>query len=218
FWRKESLATLGLTINLGHNGLKCPVALDDPRRMTVTHSRGIEEVAVRFCACLNDDLDGTPDCLQLIEHDLWPASWEKPMSAFTVDVLKEFHLLSLQSQMTAQDFIRYLQRRTDNVQTDQVPDRYRELLRTMQEFIWIRAVKRAGLEPRRGMAPGSLAVLCPACPQPDINMDLGWISRPMHLRYLDALYHTVDGNFHQNQREKPSDPDDFALSEGAGYF
>ena len=37
-------------------------------------------------------------------------------------------------------------------------------------------------------------------------------------RYLDALFHTIDGNFHQNQRMKPSDPADKALSLGAGYF
>ena len=32
------------------------------------------------------------------------------------------------------------------------------------------------------------------------------------------MFHTIDGNFHQNQRNKPSDPDDFALSMGAAYF
>ena len=37
-------------------------------------------------------------------------------------------------------------------------------------------------------------------------------------RYLDALHWTVDGNFQLNQRKKPMDPNDFALTEGAGYF
>lgn len=38
------------------------------------------------------------------------------------------------------------------------------------------------------------------------------------VRFLDALFHTVDGNFHQNQKMKPLDREDFPLSLGAGYF
>ena len=37
-------------------------------------------------------------------------------------------------------------------------------------------------------------------------------------RYLEALHWTVDGNFQLNQRKKPMDKDDYALTEGAGYF
>lgn len=37
-------------------------------------------------------------------------------------------------------------------------------------------------------------------------------------RYLDALFYAVDGNFHQNQKEKATDPNDFPLTEGAAYF
>ena len=36
--------------------------------------------------------------------------------------------------------------------------------------------------------------------------------------FLDALFHTIDGNFHQNQKMKPLDPNDFPLTLGAGYF
>lgn len=32
------------------------------------------------------------------------------------------------------------------------------------------------------------------------------------------MYHTVDGNFHQNQKIKPLDADDYPLSHGGGYF
>ena len=40
-----------------------------------------------------------------------------------------------------------------------------------------------------------------------------WLSR-----YLDALYHAVDGNFTQNLKDKGSDQDDLPLTLGAGYF
>ncbi|EMD32484.1 hypothetical protein CERSUDRAFT_118810 [Gelatoporia subvermispora B] len=218
FWSRVSLGDLGLVLNLGHSGQKCVIAPKDARRMTIVHSHGVVDIGVRFCACLNQELEGTPHAVQLIEHGLWPGSWEKPLTVFTIEVLKDFHLLSLQSQMTALDFYRYLQRRTDNIEMDLVADRYRELLFAMQEFIWLRSAKRAGLDPVRNMRAGSLAVLCPSCPQLGVNMDSRWRARPMHMRYLDALYTTMDGNFQQNQRQKPSDPGDFALSEGAAYF
>ncbi|OCH83973.1 hypothetical protein OBBRIDRAFT_742414, partial [Obba rivulosa] len=218
FWQRESLGQLGLILDLGHRGQKCAVALAEARRMTFVHGHGIDEIRVRFCACVDGDLEGIPHALQLIAHGLWPGSWDKPQTVFTIELLKDFHLLSLQSQLSAQDFYRYLRRRTDNIQPDQVADRYRELLWAMQEFIWLRSVKRAGLAPCRHMAPASLAVLCPSCPQPGMNMDPGWRERPVSMRYLEALYTTIDGNFHQNQRVKPGDPNDFALTEGAAYF
>ncbi len=35
---------------------------------------------------------------------------------------------------------------------------------------------------------------------------------------MDALFHAIDGNFTQNQKEKKTDEDDFPLSLGAAYF
>lgn len=35
---------------------------------------------------------------------------------------------------------------------------------------------------------------------------------------MDALFYSMDGNFHSKQREKPMDKDDVALTEGAAYF
>lgn len=37
-------------------------------------------------------------------------------------------------------------------------------------------------------------------------------------RYLDAVFYSVDGNFHSKQRAKPMDKNDVALTEGAAYF
>ena len=45
-----------------------------------------------------------------------------------------------------------------------------------------------------------------------------WRQIDRYTRFLDALFHTIDGNFHQNQKMKPLDPNDFPLSLGAGYF
>ena len=37
-------------------------------------------------------------------------------------------------------------------------------------------------------------------------------------RYLHALFVAIDGNFVSNRKDKISDPEDFPLSKGAGYF
>ncbi len=40
-----------------------------------------------------------------------------------------------------------------------------------REFAFMRSTKRNAMPPQQGLAPGALATLCPACPQPGINMD-----------------------------------------------
>lgn len=51
-----------------------------------------------------------------------------------------------------------------------------------REYRFITAAKRAGCDAKQDMGSGSLAVLCPACPQPDMNMDPNWMSRIDTLR------------------------------------
>ena len=37
-------------------------------------------------------------------------------------------------------------------------------------------------------------------------------------RYLVALFHTIDGNFVSNQKDKKRDLEDFPLTTGTAYF
>ena len=41
----------------------------------------------------------------------------------------------------------------------------------MREFMFLRSTRRAGVQPTHGLPAASLAVLCPACPQPYKNMN-----------------------------------------------
>ncbi len=122
FWARKSLGSLGFVINLGHErGLPCPLN-DRTRKMTIVHDHGIHEYHIRFCLCPQEDtLLKTPEPVQLIEAGLWPGSWKTPCSAYTISVLRDHHLLSLQSQISAFDYVAYLERLTDNVVTDDVP-------------------------------------------------------------------------------------------------
>lgn len=44
--------------------------------------------------------------------------------------------------------------------------------------MFLRATRRAGVEPTLPLELGSLTVLCAACPQDGMNMDPNWAQRP----------------------------------------
>ena len=116
FWARTTLDALGLVIRLGHGGTGCISRINEPRRVTVVHAGGVQRMHVAFCACPGRDGQLLqPEALQLIAFGLWPGSWERPMTAYTISVLKDFHLLSLQAQANAHDFVTYLRRRTNNI-------------------------------------------------------------------------------------------------------
>ena len=63
----------------------------------------------------------TSEPLQLVEMGLYPASWKQPRTAYTITLLESYHLLSLQTHCSAEDFYTYLRRKTDNVAPKAVP-------------------------------------------------------------------------------------------------
>ncbi|PIL33158.1 hypothetical protein GSI_04608 [Ganoderma sinense ZZ0214-1] len=221
FWQRRSLGSLDkFILNLGHSGKPCTLTTKNPRPMTIIHGQGVTQMKVLFCACPEDDTKAAvPDMSQLLRFGLFPGSWDVPRSAFSVNGLRDYHLLSVQCQITGHDFMKFLQRSTDNVVPAETKDRSRELNNTMREFMFLRATRRAGIPPTQDLPAGCLGVLCPACPQPYKNMNPeDQKARPEEEKYLDTFFHTVDGNFHATQKMKPMDPSDFPLTNGGGYY
>ncbi|KAI0643312.1 hypothetical protein C8Q79DRAFT_915187, partial [Trametes meyenii] len=221
FWDKVSTAEVGVRLYGGRHGRPCPQTTRDPREIVVGHEHGLTKINFVFCECpikpgAREQL--YDDAYQLLERGLFPASWKEPRSAFTLSLMKSFNLLSLQTHCSAQDFYQYLRRMTDNVAPDSVnpQDRYRELGQAAREFAFLRQCRRAGENPGQTLQPGSLAVLCPCCPQPGLNMRSQWEHRDPN--YVDAMYYSIDGNFRQRLRQKPMDKNDVALSQRAAYF
>ncbi|KAF9507538.1 hypothetical protein BS47DRAFT_1366595 [Hydnum rufescens UP504] len=70
----------------------------------------------------------------------------------------------------------------------------------------------------KGTQPGELAVLCPACPHPGINLPSNWESRPSVDQFLYCLHLATDANFHLKNRSKPGGHSDPGLSTGWAYF
>ena len=56
-------------------------------------------------------------------------------------------------------------------------DRVREFRIAVRSYGFVRACRRAGIDPCSDLPVGCLAVICPACPQPGHNMRPGWEGR-----------------------------------------
>ena len=59
-------------------------------------------------------------------------------------------------------------------------DRYRELMRASHMWRDLMAQVNSGLghETQAELQPGSLAIFCPACPQPGVNLPPEWVNDP----------------------------------------
>lgn len=79
---------------------------------------GIHEVDIQFCGCYKETGASHPR-FQLMRSALLPSSVERPVSAFTFDVLNTFHLITLQSMTSAYNFYLAVARKTDNLNSGQ---------------------------------------------------------------------------------------------------
>ncbi|KIJ40439.1 hypothetical protein M422DRAFT_256688 [Sphaerobolus stellatus SS14] len=61
-------------------------------------------------------------------------------------------------------------------------------------------------------------LLCPACPQPQINMASNWERGSREEQHKHTLFLEVDGNFSLDEKQKKKDPDDVSLDMGRGAF
>ncbi|KAG6369720.1 hypothetical protein JVT61DRAFT_13648 [Boletus reticuloceps] len=99
YWVWQTLRELGLVIQLGHCPRepcylpKAPYAND----FMIIDSNGIHSIALQFCGCetANSHLH------QLLCYCLFPAITDKPKTAATFSILEEFHILSVESKISA---------------------------------------------------------------------------------------------------------------------
>ncbi len=92
------------------------ITVSDSNLLVVT-TRGMFNLHVKWCRCQNAP---KPD-IQLFRKRLFPASFGKPKTAFTFDVLDQFHLDAMECKTSASSFHRKLQRLTNDIFPDKVP-------------------------------------------------------------------------------------------------
>ncbi|OBZ73392.1 hypothetical protein A0H81_06621 [Grifola frondosa] len=150
----------------------------------------------------------------------FPATTNRPATAFTFTLLSFLHELNLQSKANIYDFFRTLQRITDNTGVKTVKNRYKQLTHVMRLWRHLKMLKRAG----RGhaaagidaTAPGELVIECPACPHPGKNLPDNWENSPPHVRWLYALFLMIDANFRAQLKDRSLE--DAELGSGWSYY
>ncbi|KAJ7887328.1 hypothetical protein B0H14DRAFT_3082097 [Mycena olivaceomarginata] len=192
---RTSLKALGLRVQFGHlPGEFC--ASPQPARtgFVVLHESGIHQVTVDFCGCERRGSAGLPDT-QLLRGGWYPASEERPQTCMTFSALDQFHTLTLQAKTTMYDYYLALEKLTSN-------DGGR------------------GHDPEgaKGTKSGELAVRCPTCPRPGVNLPPDWESATKEERFIYAIFFALDACFRLKRLLVSSELKDPGLGTGWAYM
>ncbi|KAF7965306.1 hypothetical protein HWV62_44514 [Athelia sp. TMB] len=217
FFERTSLRELGLRVQLGHaSGRWCCSFKAGNKDFVVIHTNGIHTIHLEFCRC-----NGVPRHTQLLRTGWYPATPLKPQTCVTMEVLRLFHTLHLQGKTTGFSFYKSLEYLTDNTGLYPPPDRLDVFMLAVREWRHLKLLKRAGrtYDPLGviNTPPGSLAIICRACPQPGLNLPLDWDTRDTSKRWLYMLTLAMDANFRLRSKIRGTQSDPH-LSPGWAYF
>ncbi|KAJ7900467.1 hypothetical protein B0H13DRAFT_2336571 [Mycena leptocephala] len=221
FEERCNLKALGLRVQLGHPPHQCcpePMALHS--HFVVLHTNGIHEVAVDACDCENKLLAGPVE--EQMERVGWfPATDQNPRTCATFACLDLFLLSTHQAKTTMWDFYGMLEKLTKNA-GGKPPNRYHAFIRMCREFQHLLMLKRAGrghaLSDVAGTKPGELAVLCPCCPDPAVNLPADWQNAAPEDQFLYILFLALDVCFRLKRRLVSSELKDPSLGSGWAYL
>jgi hypothetical protein len=139
YFQSVTLKDLGLRIQLGHKvGDSCLLPTrahkDD---FILVDTLAIHPVAVDFCGCDK----AQSHVQQLLRVGWFPATTSDPRTAATFRVLRQFHILSFESKVSAYEFYHSLVRLTDNTGLLKRNDRYEAFMRMVREFRHLKMLK-----------------------------------------------------------------------------
>jgi hypothetical protein len=112
FFDRTSLYSLGFICHLGHDGDPCPIG-PPPRNLTIIDTNGWHKVRVGFCTC-DTKLPWNERYRQLLRMRWYPASFNRPRTAFSFDLLETYHKLTLQGKLNLFDFYLVTMQKSDN--------------------------------------------------------------------------------------------------------
>ena len=178
---------MGLVVQLNHSSTFCEVPISCHSAMLVLHSNGIHQVALQYCGCSK----AIPQHLQLLRRGLYPASQLSVKTCASFQLLDLLHKFALTTKSSTYDFYRALEKLTNNTGIGVPKQRYQALFRMSMQWRHLKMLKWGG----RGHDPsgavgtksGELAVVCPSCPHPGINLPDGWENAPIGMR---SVVHT----------------------------
>ncbi|KAH6905704.1 hypothetical protein BKA70DRAFT_1430575 [Coprinopsis sp. MPI-PUGE-AT-0042] len=176
YFLKTDISSLSSTpfIQLGHDGHPCKAVYEDDKQhnFIIVDNNGVHSTRLRFCAC-----HGCPSPVhQLLQAQLFPATFEDTRTAFTFSVLKSYEAHHHESAESAYSFVTALRHLTDPLFYNDVADPYDQFRDVIKMWRLLKTEQRLGhqhgiddVAPSR--PPGSLLVWCPACPELGVNTD-----------------------------------------------
>nr|GAT48004.1 predicted protein [Mycena chlorophos] len=219
YYERTSLKALGLRVQLGHPpGEPCSAPQAAHSDFTVIHSTGIHSVSVDFCGChrCKDSHHA-----QLLRRRWYPATSDQPRTCFTFVGFDAAHAMSLTSKATLFAHYESLEWLTDG-SGEKPTDRYKAALRILREYRHLLTLKRAGRGHERGgvlaTSSGELALRCPACPRPGVNLPENWQEAPPADHCLYTLFIAIDACFRLKRGMISSNVKDPPLSNGWAYM
>ncbi|TFK53211.1 hypothetical protein OE88DRAFT_1643867 [Heliocybe sulcata] len=142
---------------------------------TILHSTGIHSVQVDFCGCRHNP---PLHRIQLLCARLWPVTPFQLQTSATFELLRLFQTLHLNAKISVLHFYQTMQWITDGSGLTDVAEWLKSLHLMIREYQHIQAMKRGGRGHDEsgisGMEEGELALMCRTCPQPGINLLMGW--------------------------------------------
>lgn len=122
FWNRTTLRSIGLIVQLGHPPYENCASPGPLTHLVVVDTTGIHIVNAQFCAC-KYSVEDTHRRHQLFNAGWFPATHDRPKSAFTIAMLDLFHEMTLQGKISAHDFYQSLANLTDNAGLGELPVR-----------------------------------------------------------------------------------------------
>ncbi|KAI0703791.1 hypothetical protein BC835DRAFT_1230192, partial [Cytidiella melzeri] len=222
FFQRTTLQALGLVMQIGHPSHEiCPLPLPAPRSFMVLHTNGFHPMTLQFCQC-NLARQAGSRYQQLLRAELFPSTVLDPSTCCTFRLMEHFHLLTLQSKISAYDYYHTLAKLTDNAGLIKPYDRLKPFLRMVRQWRHLKMLKRAGRghhpDGPKMTRPGELCVVCPACPNPQVNLPDNWETASDDIKYLYTVVVALDANFRLRRRAISNEMRDPALGSGWGYF
>ncbi|KAJ7020579.1 hypothetical protein C8F04DRAFT_1274884 [Mycena alexandri] len=215
-FHRTSLQELGLRVQLCHDDCACPVGVDNFVLLDIGY---IHQLSVDFCGC--ERRHGTHRRTELLLKRWYPATHDIPRTAATFNYLNLFIIQTHQAKTTMYDFYTATARSTCG-SGKHLPNRYPEFLRMARQWRHLQMLKRSGRghDPSgvKATKPGALAIECPACPRPDVNLPEDWESASNEDRFLYFLFIALDACFRLKRRLVSSELRDPGLGTGWAYF
>jgi hypothetical protein len=117
---------------------------------------------------------------------MYPASQLGIKTCATFELLNLLHKLALTTKASTYDFYHTIEKMTNNTGVNMPKFRYKALFQMSMQWRHLKLLKWGGRahDPDGVMAtkPGELAVLCPSCPRPGINLPDGWEDAPPEMK------------------------------------